>query len=213
VLFGADYVTSHRPDTGAEIWRSGSLNARKIPVWRTIVSPVATPGGVVACLPRTFNPVVAISPGRAGDKAAAPIAWRNTQASSDVPTPLYYQGRLYVLNGNKQTMLCLDPKTGVTKWSGRFKTNEIFSASPTGSDGKIYCIGEEGTVVVLLAGEKFKVLSEFNPEAEGANSELAINAKPSGPTESGPILSTIVAANGHLFVRTPQYLYCVGAKP
>ena len=43
VVFGADYVTSHHPETGVELWRSGSLNAKKSTVWRTIASPVAGP--------------------------------------------------------------------------------------------------------------------------------------------------------------------------
>ncbi len=197
VLFGADCVTSHDPETGVELWRSGSLNAKKIRVWRTIVSPVAGPEGVFACLPRTYNPTLAISPGQPGDKAAAAVAWQSSEASSDVPTPLYYRGKLFVLNGNQQKLTCVDPKTGATKWSGRLKADEIFSASPTGADGKIYCIGEGGTVVVLAAGDEFKILSHFSME---------------GAAEGGPVLSTIAVANGQLFVRTPKYLYCIGAK-
>jgi len=203
LVFGADYVTSHDPETGEELWRSGSLNAKKAQNWRTIASPVGGPEGVFACLPRTFSPMVAVVPGRPGDKAAAAVAWHNAEASSDVPSPLYYRGKVFVLNGNKQTLLCVDPKTGATKWSGRLKADEIFSASPTGADGKIYCIGEGGTVVVLSAGDEFKIVSHFSLEDAGTKAESA---------ENGPILSTIAVANGHLFVRTSKYLYCIGPK-
>jgi outer membrane protein assembly factor BamB len=211
VIFGADYLTSHDPETGAELWRSGSLNARKSDVWRTISSPVSGPEGVFACLPRANSPTVAVRP---GDAAAVPVAWRSSEASCDVPSPLYYQGRLFVLNGNQQKLSCIDPKTGVTKWSGRLGAGEVFSASPTGADGKIYCIGEGGTVVVLSAGDKFKVVSRFNMDDEGTQAEPTPNAarKPSSSSESGPILSTIAVANRHLFVRTSQYLYCIGPK-
>ena len=130
-----------------------------------------------------------------------------------MPSPLYYRGKLFVLNGNQQTLTCLDPKTGATKWSGRLEADEIFSASPTGADGKIYCIGEGGTVVVLLAGDEFKVVSRFTMEGGAQRRGPNGAPKPSSSAESGPILSTIAVANGHLFVRTPQYLYCIGAKP
>ena len=214
VLFGADYVTGHDPETGAELWRSGSLNAKKSTVWRTIASPVAGPEGVFACLPRAKGPVVALAAGKPRDAAGLPVAWRSSEASSDVPSPLYYEGKLFVLNGNAQMLTCVDPKTGATKWSGRLEAGEIFSASPTGADGKIYCIGEGGTVVVLSAGDEFKIVSHFNMERGGTKAELAPSGRPrpGSSTESGPILSTIAVANGHLFVRTPKFLYCIGAK-
>ena len=166
VVFGADYVTSHDPATGAELWRSGSLNARKSTVWRTIALPVAGPEGVFACLPRAKSPLVAIAAGNHGDIARLPVAWRNSEASSDVPSPLYYQGKVFVLNGNQQMLTCVDPRTGATRWNGHLDADEVFSASPTGADGKIYCIGERGTVVVLSAGDEFKIVSHFNMERE-----------------------------------------------
>ena len=46
-----------------------------------------------------------------------------------------------------------------------------------------------------MASSAFKVVCQFRQEDEG-----------------GPILSTIAVANGHLFVRTPQSLYRIGAK-
>ena len=132
-----------------------------------------------------------------------------------MPTPLYYQGKLFVLDGNRQMLTCVDPKTGATKWSGHLKADEVFSASPTGADGKIYCIGEGGTVVVVRAGDEFKVVSRFNMD-DGPSEAESISAsgpKPGSDSESGPILSSIAVANGHLFIRTSGRLYCIGAKP
>jgi outer membrane protein assembly factor BamB len=195
LVYGADYVTSHNPESGDELWRSGSLNSRKIPVWRTIASPVAGPEGVFACVPRANGPTLAIA-GKAGGPAKAAVTWRSTAASSDVPSPLYYQGKLFVLDGNRQRLTRVDPKTGTTLWNCFFEADEVFSASPTGADGKVYCIGEQGTVLVASAGDTPKIISKFSMAEEA------------GP--GGPILSTIAVANRHLFVRTARSLYCVG---
>jgi outer membrane protein assembly factor BamB len=192
VVFGADYVTAHHPDTGKELWRCGSLNPQKIKVWRTVTSPVASSGLIYACLPRRKDPMLAIKADSAGSDPAAQVAWRLPEAP-DVCTPLLYQGNLFVLNGDKQTLACLDPKTGAEKWQGSIGKKETYSASPTGADGKIYCISERGTVVVLSAGGEFKILATFS-------------------MDDVPMLSSIVAANGRLFIRTAGHLYCVGGK-
>ena len=192
IVFGADYVTAHHPDTGEELWRCGSLNPQKIKVWRTVTSPVASPGFIYACLPRRKDPMLAIKADSAGPNPDAQIAWRLPD-SPDVCTPLFYRGKLFVLNGDKQTLACLDPKSGDQKWEGSIGRKETYSASPTGADGKIYCIGERGTVVVLSAGDEFKVLATFS-------------------MDEAPITSSIVAANGRLFIRTASHLYCVGGK-
>ncbi len=133
---------------------------------------------------------------KAGGKGMVPdsqVAWKFTEFSPDVCTPLYYQDKLFVLDGDKQVMTCMDPRTGEKKWQDKLGVREIFSASPTGADGRIYCFSEEGTIVVLSAGNEFKILSTVN-------------------VGEGPSMSTIVAAQGQLFVRTSKNLYCFGNK-
>ncbi|MBM3889943.1 MAG: hypothetical protein FJ388_12580 [Verrucomicrobia bacterium] len=196
LVFGADCLTSHRADTGAELWRWAALNPAKKPVWRVVPSPVTSPGFVCICAPKN-DPVYGIKTGGQGDVTATHLAWKLDDITCDVPTPLYYQGKLFVLNGNKQVMTCLDPKTGAKKWEGSlgsFGKREVFSASPTGADGKIYCLSEGGTAVVLGAGDEFKVLSTI--------------AMGEGPG----VMSSIVAAQGRLFIRTSKNLYCIGGK-
>ncbi|HWI58449.1 MAG TPA: hypothetical protein VNZ22_14590, partial [Bacillota bacterium] len=68
---------------------------------------------------------------------------------------------------------------------------ETFRASPTGADGKIYCLSEAGTAVVLEAGDQFKILSTIR-------------------MGESPVHASIAAAHGRLFLRTAQHLYCIG---
>ncbi|MCX7825673.1 MAG: PQQ-binding-like beta-propeller repeat protein [Verrucomicrobiae bacterium] len=196
LLFGGDCLTSHRADTGAELWRWAGVNPAKKTMFRVVPSPATSPGFAYVCGPKG-EPVYAIKTGGQGDVTSTHLAWKLDDVTCDVPTPLYYQGKLFVLNGNKQILTCLDPKTGAKKWEGslgNFGRREVFSASPTGADGRVYCISEAGTVVALSAGDEFKVLSTI-PMGEGPG-----------------IMSSVVAAHGRLLVRTSQNLYCIGGK-
>jgi outer membrane protein assembly factor BamB len=129
------------------------------------------------------------SPIRAGR-----ILWEFREAAPDCSTPLFYQGRLYVFDGLRggRVVTCLDPKTGTQFWQGKLGGRGPWWASLTAGDGKLYCISEAGEAVVLRAGgDTFEVLSR---------------------TEMGgsPTQSSIAIANGHLFIRTADNLYCVG---
>jgi outer membrane protein assembly factor BamB len=189
LVVGGDYVTAHALDTGAELWRCGGLNSRKEHFWRTVPSPVAADGMIIACGPRG-DPVLGIKDGGRGLVTETHIAWQFKEFPSDCVTPLYYQQKLFVLDGDRQMMTCLDPQTGAKDWQGNLGVREIFRASPTGADGKIYCLSENGTVVVLEAGNEFKILSTIR-------------------MGEAPVRSSIAAAHGELFIRTAQNLYCV----
>jgi outer membrane protein assembly factor BamB len=189
LVVGADYVTAHSPETGAELWRCGGLNVRKEHAWRLVPSIVVADGMIIACGPRR-DPVLGIKDGGRGLVTETHIAWQFKEFPSDCVTPLYYQGKLYVLDGDHQMMTRLEPQTGAKEWQGNLGVKEIFRASPTGADGKIYCISESGTAVVLEAGPEFKVLSTIR-------------------MGEAPVRASIAVARGDLFIRTAQNLYCV----
>ncbi len=190
LLVGGNCVTAHSPETGEEYWRCGGLNDRKERFWRVVPSPVTGAGLVFACGPKR-DPVLAIKDGGKGLVTDSHIAWRFKEFPSDCVTPLFYQGKLFVLDGDRQMLTCLDPATGAKKWQGSLGLREIFRASPTGADGKLYCISESGTVVILSAGDEFKVLSV-----------LAMG--------EAPVRSSIAVAHQQLFIRTARNLYCIG---
>jgi outer membrane protein assembly factor BamB len=193
VLAGADCVTAHRPDDGEEIWRFSGLNVKKNPGGRIVPSPVSAPGLVFACGPKR-EMLVALRDGPAALPDSERVVWKTTQFVPDVCTPLYYQGKLFVLDGDRQMMTCYQPATGEKIWQGKLGVREIFYASPTGADGKVYCFSEEGTAVVLATGSAFEVLATI-------------------PMGEGPSNSSIVAAGGALFIRTGKNLYCIERKP
>jgi len=189
LVTGADYVTAHDSSTGEEVWRSPSYNPRQDRAYRTVVSPVVADGLVVACPPRRAR----VFYGGLFAKAIERWTWIKAAPSPDVPTPLYYRGKLFVLVGILKRMCCLDPRTGRTIWEGSLGGTSPFQASPTGADGKVYCINMRGEVVVLSAGEKFEILHRVKLGGYGC-------------------CSTIAVAGGQLFVRTDKRLYCFGTR-
>ena len=192
IVVGGDYTTAHSPDGGAELWRCGGLNDRKEAPWRIVPSPVVAAGMIIVCGPKR-DPVLGIKDGGKGLVTDTHIVWRFKEFPADCVTPLFYQEKLFILDGDRQVMTCLEPQTGEKKWQGNLGVRDIFRASPTGADGKIYCLSESGTVVVLDAGAAFKILSTI------------------GMGEA-PVRSSVAVSNGQLFIRTARNLYCIG-KP
>ena len=198
VIVGGDYVTGHDAATGEEMWRGGGLrNFRHRPDSRLVPSPLVAEGMVFVCGAKR-NPFLAFHDCGQGDITTNGLAWSYSEYSTDCATPLFYQDKLYMLDGDKQMMVCFDPKSGQVHWQQPLGVHEIFRASPTGADGKIYCLSEHATVVVESAADG-KVLSTIDM-GEGDQSDEGLSH------------ATIAAAQGCLFVRAPRHLYCVGKK-
>ncbi len=188
---GADFITAHDPDAGTELWRF-EYSTSKVGDARTIPS-IVTGDGLVFGTRYKHHGVFALQTGEASNPSQGRIVWEFDGPSPDVSTPLYYQKRLYVLDGIKtKTVTCLDPKTGRQIWQGKIGGRGPWRASLTGADGKLYCINETGEVVVLAAsGNEFKIIFQTK-------------------IDEGPIQSSIAVADGHLFIRTAKSLYRIG---
>ena len=116
-------------------------------------SPVVADGLVFVCGAKR-NPFLAFHDCGAGDVTTQPD-WRGvpSEYTTDCATPLLYQDKLFMLDGDHQIMVCFEPATGKVIWKQSLGVHEIFRASPTGADGKIYCFSEYATAVVLSAAE------------------------------------------------------------
>ena len=189
VLVGGECVTGNDAETGAENWRWW-FTPRDRQIWqRTVTSPVVCEDLIVAVRPK-HRPIFALKGGGTGELGEDAVAWSNGKNTPDATTPLFYRGRLYTLDGDMRTMTCFEPRTGKVVWRESIGGKAVYRASPTGANGRIYCINKGGEVVVLTAGDTFKVLSRTQmPER--------------------PCFSTIVAAQGALFIRTAENLYCI----
>ncbi len=86
VLTGADYVTSHDPATGAELWRYCYAPDRRDTRWRLIPSVVTGAGMVFGVQPRGGNDLFAIKSGGRGLLSQDHIAWTFGRVTPDVPS-------------------------------------------------------------------------------------------------------------------------------
>jgi len=194
LLFGGDYMSGHNPENGEEYWRCGGCNPGRRGDLRVVPSPVSAPGLIFVTSPKHQSSFFAVKAGGAGNVTQTHVAWKlGREFSPDVCTPLVYKDMLYVLDGSaeKRNVLCLDPKTGAQKWIGQVPGNQVYWASLTAADGKLYCINEGGQAVVLAAGDEFKLLATV-------------------PLGDSACYSSIAIAQKQLFIRTGQNLYCVG---
>ncbi|PYI82092.1 MAG: hypothetical protein DME26_18680 [Verrucomicrobia bacterium] len=117
------------------------------------------------------------------------------ELTSDVPTPLFYEGKFYVLDGDRKNLFCLEP-SGKIVWSGKLQGKERFQSTPTAADGKIYVMNWAGEVFVVQAGgDEFKLLHA----AQMGDGETMLRA-------------SIPISQGQLFIRTSKTLFCVGKK-
>jgi outer membrane protein assembly factor BamB len=194
MAIGGDCVTANDAATGEEIWRCGGWNPQKQSSWRIVPTVVVAGGLVIACPPKG-GAVFAIKPDGDGDVTKTHVVWTNKQLTSDVCVPLAYQGRLFVLNGDKKILYRVDPATGEIEANLNLGGNDVFRASPTAADGKIFCMNEAAEVwVISTAGGKLTVANKADL---GAGGQLASR-------------SSIALADGQAFVRTGEKLYCIG---
>ena len=197
LVVGGDCITGHSLKDGEEFWRWATWNPTKIPHWRLVPS-VVTGGDVLLASAPKGAPIYAFKPGGKGQLDDSCVAWKSQEreVSTDVATPLFYQGKFYVLNGERRTIARVDPATGKADWIGDLESRIKIESSPVGADGKIYFQNFRGEVFVVAAADQFKLLHKAAM----------------GDEEDDQTRASIAAAQGELFIRTAHKLYCVGAR-
>jgi outer membrane protein assembly factor BamB len=108
-----------------------------------------------------------------GATTSAGVLWSREKAAPAMASPLAYRGLVYALKRRTGIVTAHDPKTGEETYKKRVEGAPGFWASPWASDGKIYCLDENGTTHVLRAGPEFEVLAR-NPIDEQSRATPAV---------------------------------------
>ncbi|MBN2684769.1 MAG: PQQ-binding-like beta-propeller repeat protein [Pontiellaceae bacterium] len=189
LLYGGNYITSHDPKTGKELWRSGYMDIEMS--WGRVATTPVVADNIIYCAFPSGEKAFARDLEKMA-KGEDGLVWVYDEPASDVPSPVVWKGSLYLVQESKKQLLCIDIKTGELRWSGRLERGDTFYASPTVADDKIYIVNRKGFLTVVAADpEEFRILST-----------RAFNENPTD--------STIAISNGKLFLRTSEHLYCFG---
>ncbi len=136
------------------------------------------------------NALVAIEPGEGrGDLTDTPaVLWRLEKFLPNVPSPLLYNGLLYLVKDGG-ILSVLEPETGRVATQGRLpQAYDKYYASPIGADGRVYLFSEPGRATVIEAGRDWKPLSQHDFEE--------------------PVYATPALDGRRMYVRTAAALYC-----
>ena len=146
---------------------------------------------IQAKVSRTGNVMVAVKPGGTGDITETHVAWIFRKGLPYVPSPLYYDGRIYLVKDGG-IFSSLDAKTGEPFYAQeRIGAAGDYYASPVAADGRIYVASLAGKLTVVQAGgDKPEILhqAEFNER----------------------ILATPALVGDELYLRTEQRLWAFG---
>jgi outer membrane protein assembly factor BamB len=145
---------------------------------------------VEAFVAKNPNNLMAIRPGGAGNIAKTHLAWKGARGIPDMPSPLWYRGRVYlVMDGGMVTSY--DAKSGQLRIDReRVGLTSQFFASPVAAGGNIYVTSLPGKIAVIKAADTLEVL---------ATNDL---------TES--ITATPAVLESKIYVRTAGHLSAFG---
>lgn len=98
------------------------------------------------------NSLMAVKPGAKGEVPESQVAWKFTKGLPYVPSPLHYDGRVYLIRDGGM-MSSFDAKTGQPFYSQeRLPVQGSYYASPVAADGRIYVSSLDGKLSVIKAG-------------------------------------------------------------
>ena len=189
VTSGWSSLRSYDLETGKDVWHTSGLTPLTIP------SPVAEDGMVIAT--SGFNgsslKAIRLADARGDITGTNAIAWTLDRDTPYAPSPLLFDGVLYILKSNNGILSVFDAKTGTPHYRAQrlMDVPNMFS-SPVGADGRVYFAGADGTTLVIRHGPKFEILA-------------------SNVLDDGFMASPALVDN-EIYLRGSKYLYCITEK-
>ena len=193
LIWGADHLTAHSSLDGSVLWTCGNFNPNGTGYWPAISSPVISGNLAIVPAGRDDRPgqaqIHAVKLDGSGDVTSTHHVWKRDDVGVFVTSLAEYQGRVYLLRPRGE-IVCLDPLTGRTIWTGTLpRASASFYASPVIANGVLYAAREDGVVFAARVQDKFELLSE-NPMGERIVASPAVD-------------------RGRLLLRGDKHLLCI----
>jgi outer membrane protein assembly factor BamB len=135
------------------------------------------------------NTTLAISPGARGDATSTHVRWRYAKNLPYVPSPVYDNGRLYMVKSGG-IVSCVDAADGKLLKQRRAPGSHEYYSSPVIGDGKLLIVDNAGIATILSATPELKVISTADFEET--------------------TFATPALVDGRIYLRTAKRLYCLG---
>jgi outer membrane protein assembly factor BamB len=133
--------------------------------------------------------LTAIKPGGKGDVTDTNVLWKEKRSVPEVPSPLYYDGRVYMIK-NGGIVSCMDADSGKLLYRERLGATGPYFSSPIAAHGRIYIASGKGVITVFAAGDTLQVL---------ARNKLGEK-----------VFATPAVVDNKLYVRTAKHMYAFG---
>jgi outer membrane protein assembly factor BamB len=170
IVNGMNRLRSYDLETGSVVWDTAGTTMNPIP------SPVAADGMVFVTSGFRGNSLKAIRlAGAKGDiTGSSSVVWTLERDTPYVPSPLLYNGILYILKTNSGILSAFDAKSGKPHYQVQRLQDlgEVFS-SPVGAGGRVYITDRNGVTLVIRNAPAFEVLAT-NRLDDGVDASPAI---------------------------------------
>ena len=196
IVNATNAVRSYDPENGKLLWECrGPATSITTPTPTFMNGLIIVSSGF---LMEPVRPITAFRPGASGDitlkegeTSSAAIAWRQKVGAPYIPSPVAYDGRIYVVL-DQGFIACYDANTGKEIYGRtRIEPGAVagFSASPVAMNGMLFCSSEDGDVYVVKAGDQYELLAK-NSLGES-------------------IMASPAVSGGNMFIRTIGHLFCI----
>ncbi|MFV0590199.1 MAG: PQQ-binding-like beta-propeller repeat protein [Draconibacterium sp.] len=184
---------SYDPESGELIWE---LEFNK---GRAVASPVFDKEKIYLGLsggPRDVGPLHAIKAGASGQLSPAYnsanefVAWSDTLAGLCNPSPLLYNGLIYLVSDRGGEVSCFDAENGERLYKESAGKSGACWASPWICSDKLYFYDEKGVVQIVQTGTEFKSV--------GSNSL------------SDKFWASMAVTNDSYILKGVNKIYCIG---
>jgi len=125
-----------------------------------------------------------------GESSSKGVVWSNLDAPTSNPSPLLYEGLLYLLSNRGGELSCIDSETGELIYQEKIDNVAACWASPWAYEDKIFFTDEKGVTQVLQAGRTFLWLHQ---------NEL-----------QDKIWASVAATKDSYLMKGTEKMYCVG---
>jgi outer membrane protein assembly factor BamB len=187
VMSWPSVLKSYNPRTGELLWTCHGLERDQATSALVYTSPLVSPDVIVA-MGGFSGPSLAVRTGGTGDVTETHRLWRVRSGPQRIGSGVIVGPHIFMAN-EPGTFQCIEGQTGQELWTERL--GKGIWGSLVYADGRLYVTNLEGETLVLAAQPTFEILSR-NPLNERT-------------------LASIAIANGAIFIRTYQHLWCVQA--